>query len=264
MSGRPQRQLPASITPAHREFVVQLRKLHATSDETLAALGRKAHINPTSLSRMINGGVIPNWDLVRAFADATSATKGQRGELHRLWERAKQEWPRKSPTPDEAMLSGFREAYRIALLDRLLKQAGTPSVRVLADRTGLSRSTVHRALTGESSSGAAEVAHDLLTFLQPAMRQEWASRFALAFGETEPRTEALAKGQASSTAELRPDEMFAEFERGLRLVRNMIAHGQLKTDPLVAAQVMNLAATLELSGPDHLADGPILDGTGGS
>ncbi|MFE7429046.1 helix-turn-helix domain-containing protein [Streptomyces sp. NPDC057545] len=282
---RPETPLPEEAPPPLLELARELRDLRADAQLSYQVMSERVHVSPASFSRAASGRQVPTWEVLLAYLKACGVPADEFDAWHKRWrdaEVAAQLTP--VPLSVDALIAHLAMSGR---LRELHAAAGRPSLRMVSERSGVPRSTVHRILSASTDTRrrtppspdlTLQVASTLLAFLHPGEYRRGGQfedvyklvrhthpvrgprhpadggvRRALAAAQTEP-----------PPAEPRPDEMFAEFERNLRLVRNLIAHGQLKTDPLIAAQVMNLAALLERAEPDHLANGPTPDGTGGA
>lgn len=144
------------------------------------------------------------------------------------------------------LVAALREEATKQLLVSLYTAAGAPSVREIANRTGLPRSTVHRALTGQSTSGAKKVAHSLVAQLKPEDRDDWAAKLDGTFQYPTSPAEAPPLFRATYPGgRMDAERAFSEFTDSLRRFRNLIAHGQVEVDPLLGAQVMALASLVE-------------------
>ncbi|MGW2181295.1 helix-turn-helix domain-containing protein [Streptomyces sp. NPDC001732] len=282
---RPETPLPEEAPPPLLELAQGLRDLRAAAQLSYQVMSERVHLSPASFSRAASGRQVPTWEALRAYLKACEVPADKFDAWHERWrdaEAAAQLAP--NPWLVDAEIAHLATAGR---LRELHAAAGRPSLRMISERSGVPRSTVHRILSASTDTRrrtppspdlTLQVASTLLGFLRPGEYRRGGQfedvyklvrrthpvrdprrpadggvRRALAAAQTEP-----------PPAEPGPEETFAEFERSLRLVRNLIAHGQLKTDPLIAAQVMNLAALLERAEPDRLADDPTPDGTDGA
>ncbi|MFF2726401.1 hypothetical protein ACFVS9_00635 [Streptomyces sp. NPDC058008] len=61
------KELPGTITAAHRTLVTAMREVRERSSRTQAEIARDAHQAPTTLSNHLNGGRIPETPLLRDF-----------------------------------------------------------------------------------------------------------------------------------------------------------------------------------------------------
>jgi transcriptional regulator with XRE-family HTH domain len=283
---RPETPLPKDSPQPLLELAQELRDLKAAAQLSYQAMSERTHLSPASLSRAASGRQAPTWEALHAFLTACAVPTAEIEAWHTRWREAEiaaqlapVPWSVNDQIAHLAMSGQLRELHAAA---------GSPSLRLVSERSGVPRSTVHRLLSASTNTRrrtppspdlTLRVASTLLGFLRPREYGRVGSKFEHVYRlvrrthPVRPRRHpadggvrrALATSQAEPPpAEPGPDETFAEFERSLRLVRDLIAHGQLQTDPLVAAQVMNLAALLEQTEPDHLADGPPPDGTAGA
>ncbi|MFF9483039.1 helix-turn-helix domain-containing protein [Streptomyces sp. NPDC014733] len=286
---RPETPLPEDAPQPLRELAQGLRDLKAAAQLSYHAMGERSRLSPASLSRAASGRQAPTEEVLFAFlkacavpADEFHAWRKRLRDAQDASQLVPQPWPIDARIANMAVSGRFHELYAAA---------GYPSVRMVSERSGIPRSTVHRVLlayveahrhrrtTLPPPGHTLGVASTLLDFLPPSeygrngqfadvykfVRRTYPVRRRARRPLEGGVRRALANAQAEPPpAEPGPEETFAEFERNLRLVRNLIAHGQLKTDPLVAAQVMNLAALLEQTDPDHLSDGPAPGGTAGA
>ncbi|MFF2902415.1 helix-turn-helix domain-containing protein [Streptomyces sp. NPDC057966] len=283
---RPETPLPEDAPQPLLELARELRDLRAASQLSYQAMSERAQLSPASLSRAASGRQVPSWAALLAFLKACGVPEGEFDAWQERWRAAEVASHLGPPMP----FSVDAQIANLAMSDRLRElhaAAGRPSLRMISERSGVPRSTVHRLLsepadtrrrTPPSPDLTLQVASTLLGFLR-SHKYRRGGQFEDVYklvrhthpvrGARRPADGGVRRALAASPpepppTEPGPDEMYAEFKRNLRLVRNMIANGQLKTDPLVAAQVMNLAAALEQTDPDHLADGPTPDGTVGT
>jgi transcriptional regulator with XRE-family HTH domain len=244
---------------------MRLRELRAAENLTLRELSRLTMIPISTLSDAFAGRTIPTLQIVMAIA---RATKADEQELRTLWEtargsayaaRAVRRRARRTEDikgadlgapPSDAnrvMESAAREAQQRTVVHDLYRLAGRPSVRELADATGLSRSAVHRAVSGQSTAGARKVADGLAARLAPGEREKWTAKITHVYEEAAPGAEETTPPFRALHADERETvaAAFSEFERSLQQVRNLIAHGSVQMPPEIRAQVMILAATME-------------------
>ncbi|MFI7327380.1 helix-turn-helix domain-containing protein [Streptomyces rubiginosohelvolus] len=254
MAGRPEAPIPPNAPSRVRELAEHLRAVRADTGMTYRELSRRSGLSTSVLSRALSGGGVPSLATVEALAAAAGLGPSDYEELRRLHKRASTA----SPSPAERVEAAsrrdslqfahemFREAVheqaRRDLLRELYDAAGRPPVRDLADVADLGRSTVHRALT-QGSASARYVAESLLDYLVPETRDAWAAKIISTF---EPKTTAVAERplyKAVDAAESEEvDQAFREFVSSLRQVRNLIAHGRVRTGAQFAAHVMELAS----------------------
>ncbi|MFD8439971.1 helix-turn-helix domain-containing protein [Streptomyces microflavus] len=245
MPGRPMKAIPPDVPPARRKLTELLRELRAGSDRTLAQIAQEARVHASSLSRALSADSLPTWHTVSAFADAISATEVTRARLRSLYAQAAGE-----PVPSHtrgAVEAAYQELVQIGALRDLYQEAGAPSLNDLAARTKMSRSAVHRVLTGQSAAGAGTLAVALLPYLPPATAEDWTERIYWTLQEPfSPAGAAPLFSLPPGVGEDVAQELDA-FLHSLRTVRNLIAHGRVKADWAIAAQVMAMAATVERS-----------------
>lgn len=263
MAGRPESPIPEDVPRPLQELTSELREMRAAAGLTLSQLSVRSGLARTTLHESLAGRKVPSWRVVEAVARATNASSRELSRLGQLWQDAREfisaeadfratgaiagaagsELP---PGANRVMTSAARETQQRTVLHDLYKRAGRPSVRELADATGLSRSAVHRAVTGQSTAGARTVADGLAARLAPAGQEEWTAKITNAFEGVPPGTEETAPFRALNTGEREVvAEAFADFERSLQRVRNLIAHGSVQAPPEIRAQVMLLAASME-------------------
>ncbi|MFF8280006.1 helix-turn-helix domain-containing protein [Streptomyces lateritius] len=274
---RPETPLPEDTSQPLQELALELRKLRAASQLTYQAMSERGRLSPASFSRAASGRQLPTWGVLLAFLEACGVPEGEFDAWHKRWRDAEVA-AHLAPVPYSAD-DQIAHLAMSGLLRELYVAAGSPSLRLVSERSGVPRSTVHRLLSASTDTRrrnppspdlTLQVASTLLSFLRPGEYGR-GSKFEHVYklvrrthpvrAPRHPADGGVRRALAASQTEQPPtepgpDEMFAEFERSLRQVRNLIAHGQLKTDPLVAVQVMNLAALLERAEPDHLADDP--------
>lgn len=249
MPGRPEKPIAADAPPPLRKLAEELRKLRADADVSYRRLSQRAGVSASVLSRAASGQGVPSVEAMDAMATAAGASPARRAELLKLREDAATPSRKIAEAShldslgvtQEMLLSAMREAEQKRLLAELHIKAGTPSVREIADGTGLSRSTVHRALTGRSAAGAKQVALSLVTRLEPAARENWTARVTDTFEVAAPAEKAPLYRATDAAGSREVDQAFADFVLSLRRVRNLIAHGQVETGAQFAAHVMELA-----------------------
>ncbi|MCX4429599.1 helix-turn-helix domain-containing protein [Streptomyces mirabilis] len=276
--GRPEKPIPPDVPSATRELLLYLREVRAASGLTLRELAARGPATEATLSRITSSGRAPGWQAVSVFADAVEMGTADRAKLRELWERATAETTPSTNTaaredaaqsvsqsmrPSVHTLRDHHRDYdRYGVLRGLYEAAGRPILRELAEASGHPRSTVHRAIQGQSLAGAADIAQVLLPYLPRERRSSWAAEVNLLFGA--PLTTSapvrplfqVKQGDAASPAA----QAVAEFRRALRVLRNHVVHGDVDLSPQLAVQVMQLQATLEqaLSGesaaPQHWTD----------
>ncbi|WP_124284105.1 hypothetical protein [Streptomyces sp. ADI92-24] len=79
------KELPPTITAAHRALVTAMREIRECSPRTQADIARAAHQEPTTLSNHLNAGRIPEETLLRDFYAAIEKdTSGSRPLPHTL------------------------------------------------------------------------------------------------------------------------------------------------------------------------------------
>ncbi|MEV6393591.1 helix-turn-helix transcriptional regulator [Streptomyces sp. NPDC051907] len=261
-----------------RELVLRLREHRRAAGLTLAELGVATMYSRAHISEALSGRRVPSWDLVERMARATSPTRptsDQLEKLRELWTSARQATgyrpdsaPARAmtnvlpPGAHQVMDAAAREARQRTVLHDLYALTGFPSVRELAEAIRLSRSAVHRAVTGQSLAGAREVADGLVARLVPEERDEWAARVSSVFDEASAPAEDTPRFRALNAGEGQAVEIagtISDFESSLRRMRNMIAHGMVQTSPEIAAQVLLLAATLEQA-PNRPANAAVPEG----
>ncbi|WPP31434.1 helix-turn-helix transcriptional regulator [Streptomyces sp. CL7] len=227
-----------------RQLARELQERRAAGGLSLARLSQETGYGKATLARFLDGQQAPAWPVVAAIARSTNASHDQTEDLRQLWEAA---WnARRPPGANKVMESAARETQQRTVVNDLYQLAGRPSVRELEDATGVSRSVVHRVLTGQSMAGARKVADGLLARLAPDEQEEWTAKITNVFEGETPGSEdtgpfrTLHAGEREMVA-----EAFADFERSLQRVRNLIAHGSVQAPPELSAQVMLLAATME-------------------
>ncbi|MFE4999279.1 helix-turn-helix domain-containing protein [Streptomyces mirabilis] len=253
MSGRPEKPIAADAPPHVRKLAEELRKLRADAGLPYSQLSRMAGVSTSALSRAASGQSVPSMEVVEAVAIAAGASPARLAELRQLREAAARPVQKVEEASrldslgitHETLLTAMKEGAQRYLLVALHAEAGAPSVREIANRTGLPRSTVHRALTGRSLAGAKEVAHNLVARLAPEDRKDWTVKVTDTFeGVTAPaapaeKTPLFRATDAAGSREV--DQAFADFVLSLRRVRNLIVHGQVETGAQFAAHVMELA-----------------------
>lgn len=253
MPGRPEKPVAADAPQPVRELALRLRGMRAAAGMTLAELSTNAGYSTPTVQRVLAGRQVPGWQVVEGLAHATHANAQEEAELRQLWDdaaiathRAKEEESASSEVPSGVfeVFIAFQKGRQRATLEGLYKQAGRPSVRALAEHTRLSRSAVHRAVTGQSTAGADVVARSLLRCVAPGERDDWERQIGEAFGGFAPSPH-VPPVQAAPAASPEVDQAITEFVDSLRHFRNLIAHGQVETDPQFAAHVMELAALAE-------------------
>nr|WP_237547390.1 transcriptional regulator [Streptomyces sp. SID5476] len=254
-----------------------LRARAGTEKLTLRRWSQLASVSPSALSRATSGESVPSASTVDALAKALGVSPKERAELQTLRaqavratatretnESSRSDSPgitRRAEKDDAAaevslaelarrprriLVAALREEAQKQLLVSLHTAAGAPSVREIADRTGLPRSTVHRALTGQSTAGAKDVADSLVAQLMSEGRDDWTAKIDSTFQYPTSPAEAPPLFRATSPGErMDAERAFSEFTDSLRRFRNLIAHGQVEADPLFRVQVMALAALVE-------------------
>ncbi|WP_105973496.1 helix-turn-helix domain-containing protein [Streptomyces geranii] len=259
-TGRPRRPVTPDSPPAVRELAVRLRELHKASGLTLGELSRLLPTHISTLSRASSGRIVPSWEIVEVFADGAQLDAPDRADLRLLWERAREQTGRSTEVPEtagagsgsdpaHALLGHHQDFDRSAALMNLYQAAGAPSLRQLADESGHPRSTVHRAVTGRSLAGAANIAEALLSRLPEERRPSWAAEIKVLFGPPPaipapvPPPFEVKEGNATSQAH----QALVEFRRALRELRNLVAHGDIELSPEIAHKVLLLQAELEVA-----------------
>ncbi|MGW3910531.1 helix-turn-helix domain-containing protein [Streptomyces sp. NPDC005070] len=260
-TGRPRGPVAPDSPPAVRELAVRLRELREASGLTLSKLAELGPTHMSLLSRASSGRIVPSWEIVKVFADAAQLEPGDVAALKRLWERARSERATRSTavpetagagsvsTSAQTLLGHHQDFARSAALRDLYEEAGTPPLRQLAGESGHPRSTVHRAVTGQSLAGAADIAEALVLHLPESRRVFWEPEVKVLFGPpaaapvpVAPPFE-VAEGEAASQAH----RAVADFKKALRELRNLIAHGGVKLSPQISAQVVLLQAAFDLA-----------------
>ncbi|MFD4319023.1 helix-turn-helix domain-containing protein [Streptomyces sp. NPDC058548] len=260
MRGRPENPIPDDAPGPVRELAELLRRVRA--GRSLRELSRITNYSLAALSEATSGRRVPSWPVVEALAEAGKVSPHLHERLRDLWKEAKAAEAERSraastggtasgeppPGAHEVMESAAREMQQRTVLHALYELADRPSVRDLADATGLSRSAVHRAVTGQSTAGAERVAEDLATRLAPAQREEWTARVTHVFDRAPALPQQAPLYYAHTVDALTTvAEAFSEFEKSLTRVRNLVAHGVAIVQPEVGAQIMLLASTVELA-----------------
>ncbi|WP_405729184.1 helix-turn-helix domain-containing protein [Streptomyces sp. NBC_00028] len=247
-----------------QQLALRLRDVRNAAGLTYSQLSARTRYSMSGLSLVFAGKRFPTWEMVAAIARATD-TDVQ--ELRLLWEAARESAgaartagtvarnidavePAALRAPpvgaNRVMESAAREMQQRTVVHDLYQLAGRPSVRELADVTGLSRSAVHRAVSGQSVAGARRVADGLVARLAPDVREEWAAKITNVFEGAPPGTEDTAPFQALHASDREMvAEAFSEFERSLQRMRNLLAHGAVQAPTEIRAQVFVLAATIE-------------------
>ncbi|MEU0984476.1 helix-turn-helix transcriptional regulator [Streptomyces griseus] len=274
MAGRPEKPIPWDARPHVRRLAEELRELRdraGTEKLTLRRMSARTSLSTTVLSRATSGDSVPSASTLDILAKALGASPKERAELHQLRAKAEREATAQKTHEDaeatdaglmarhpRLLLDAAREAGQKHLLTTVYAAAGAPSVRDIAERTTLPRSTVHRALTGQSMSGARKVAYDLIAQLEPEDRDDWTAMAASTFGDTVPSIEepplVRAKHAGQSAA---VERAFSEFTHDLRRLRNMMVHGEVEADAQFLVQVLALDRFVEdRSGPPFGAGHP--------
>jgi transcriptional regulator with XRE-family HTH domain len=249
MPGRPEKPIAPDHPSDLQALAASLRKLRVASGLSLQALAARTSASQSALSRASSGQVVPSWQSVSAFADAAQLDAAGRAELQRRWERARASTRRDAAAGVESsahMLGNHhRDANRSAVLRRLYDAAGRPSLRRLAEQSGRSRSTIHRAVTGRSLAGANDLAEILLSYIPQEHRSPWAAEVGVVFeSPSAAAAPPLFKVKAGDSAR-QAEQAVAEFRRALRALRNLAVHGQIELDPQLAVQVMQLDTAFE-------------------
>ncbi|MFE0229897.1 helix-turn-helix domain-containing protein [[Kitasatospora] papulosa] len=258
MAGRSETAVPADASPPVRELAERLRKVRAAAGLTYVQLSQMSGFSTASLSRAASGRSVPSRAIVDAFATTAGLSASGHAELVQLHERA----AKTSTTPAEKVEAASRrdslqfvqESFRQAmgeqarrdLLRNLHQKAGRPSIREIANGTGLSRSTVHRVLTRGGTGNAKEVADSLVARLAPEIRDDWAARVVSTFepkSAVTPKPPLYRATDAAQSPEV--DQAFTEFVSSVRRMRNLIAHGRVQTGAQFAAHVMELASLVQ-------------------
>ncbi|MGW3917816.1 helix-turn-helix domain-containing protein, partial [Streptomyces sp. NPDC005070] len=164
--------------------------------------------------------------------------------------------------PAHTLLAHHRDADRSEFLQHLYTAAGRPSLRQLAEESGHPRSTVHRAVQGQSLAGGKDIASTLLAYLPPIGHQDWVHEAERLFGDSssipaETSVPWLFKVKEDDTAG-QAEDAIAVFRHTLRGLRNLVVHGDVEINPWFAAQVMELYAVLE----EAIATGTAVAGPG--
>ncbi|MGW3980138.1 helix-turn-helix domain-containing protein [Streptomyces mirabilis] len=260
--GRPEKPIPPQVPSATRELLLYLREVRAASGLTLRELAARGPATAATLSRITSASRAPSWQAVSVFADAVQMDTAGRAKLKELWERARAETtPPTStaaredaaPSVSESMWSSthtlrahHKDYDRSRTLADLYMTAGSPSLRQLAEKSGHPRSTVHRAIRGQSLAGAADIAQVLLSYLPRERRRSWAAEVDWLFRSSPtdpapvPPLFQVKEGAAPQAA-----QAVAEFKRALQVLRNYVVHGDVDLSPQLAVQVMQLQVTLE-------------------
>ncbi|WP_331763647.1 helix-turn-helix domain-containing protein (plasmid) [Streptomyces hirsutus] len=258
MPGRPEKSIPADVPQDIREFAQQLRDMRAKSGLTYRELADRAHMSPSALSRAASGASVPSWHAVESIARAVRLDSNALGPLKNRWllattasHRGNESVSRETEDDlNPELLQAALEHEQRLMLRRLYEQAGRPSLRTLEQRSGRSRSTVHRAIVGHSLAGATDIVNAMLRMLSPDERATW----------NVTRTEDATEGSVFTVRPRDPDteDAVLDFLRMLRRVRNLVAHGELELKPMVAAQIMQLSATIEAAErqPSSAGDDP--------
>ncbi|MFB7239364.1 helix-turn-helix domain-containing protein [Streptomyces sp. NPDC056269] len=260
VSGRPHKPIPGDAPGPVRELAELLRRVRA--GHSLRELSRITNYSLSVLSEATSGRRVPSWPVVEALAKAGMVSPDRHEGLRDLWNAAKAAEADRSaaasigatasgeppPRAHEVMESAAREMQQRTVLHALYELADRPSVRDLADATGLSRSAVHRVVTGQSTAGAERVAEDLATRLAPEQREDWTARVTHVFDGAPTLPQQAPLYYAHTVDALATvAEAFSEFEKSLKRVRNLVAHGVAIVEPEVGAQIMLLASTVELT-----------------
>ncbi|MEV7445673.1 helix-turn-helix domain-containing protein [Streptomyces sp. NPDC091204] len=261
MSGRPEKPIPSNVDGDMAEFAKLLREMRAKSGLTYRQLAERSHTSPSNLSRAASGASIPAWPVVESIALAAQVGKSELGPLKERWLLAAGH--RKDPhaqQPQEdinEVVQVVREHQKSLLLQQLYKERDRPSVRKLADKTGLSRSTVHRALSGKSRAGMGDVFEALAASCPSNRRRELMAAWQMADSLKDAATDTdTALPITASSGGSEADEAVTDFLHALRRVRNLVAHGGLTLDPLVAAQILTLQATIDAGSAPKPSDAP--------
>lgn len=173
--GRPESPLPDGITPELRAYLLKLRKLRDSLGLRNADLAAAIHVSRTTVTRLLNASVFPQGQAGRALRNYLTHQSGI-GEhvLHRMAEDAKRAEESKHLRPSAEdyvpLHPGMDDDF--ALL-RLYQQLGEPPLRVLAERTGMSRMTLHRALTESNNARVRTVFGALYALAPPEFQAEY-------------------------------------------------------------------------------------------
>lgn len=138
-------------TPEVTELVRMLRRLRAAAgNPTLAAISRRTSVSVATLSRLFAGSTLPSRQAVVALAKALTTDGNELNAVNDLYLRALMERDRARPrhprltaasaTGKDPELQQFQDN-----LQALVRSSGL-SVRQLAARTGIARSTISDAL----------------------------------------------------------------------------------------------------------------------
>ncbi|MFB8040282.1 helix-turn-helix domain-containing protein [Streptomyces hydrogenans] len=250
---RPEKPISTDAPSALRELAERLRELRAQSGLTYSQLADRVEASPSNLSRAASGASLPSWSAVESFARATRTKSSEFGPLKELWLRAaasQREDGASYVKPGEELnpelLQAAQQHQQTLLLRKLYAQVGRPSLRQLEQRTGLSKSTVHRVITGQSRAGATETFRALVDLCPPDLGAQWRVAWDAARSDTPSSPEASATAPLfARPADRQEEEAVADLLRAVERVRNLVVHGQVALNPLVAAQVIQLQAAIE-------------------
>lgn len=173
---RPEKPISPSAGPALHSLVSKLRQLREDAGLSYMQLSRRAHISTATLSRAASGDSVPSMQVVMAIARAAGLPDEEVARLSHLRAKAviEQVNRRRTGIPREIHTS----ADLSQALHELYVAAGRPSVRDISEESGVSRSTVHRVITGQTAvspapeESGAEIVKALLPRVPPETRNE--------------------------------------------------------------------------------------------
>ncbi|MFF2305974.1 helix-turn-helix domain-containing protein [Streptomyces sp. NPDC058128] len=261
---RPEKPISTDAPLALRELAEHLRELRAQSGLTYSQLADRVEASPSNLSRAASGASLPSWSAVESFARATRAKSSELGPLKELWLRAaasqredRVSYIKPGEELNPELLQAAQQHQQALLLGKLYVQVGRPSLRQLEQRTGLSKSTVHRVITGQSRAGATETFRALVDLCPPDLGAQWRVAWDAARSDTPSSPKAAATTRLfTRPAGRKEEEAVADLLRAVERVRNLVVHGQVALNPLVAAQVVQLQVAIEATAaPEGSTDG---------
>ncbi|MFK4272534.1 helix-turn-helix domain-containing protein [Streptomyces milbemycinicus] len=172
---RPETPLPEDAPQPLLELAQGLRDLKAASQLSYQAMGERARLSPASLSRAASGRQVPTEEALFAFLKACAVPADEFDAWRERWrdatvasQLAPKPWSIDNQIAHLAMSGRLRELH---------SAAGSPTVRMISERSGIPRSTVHRVLTAHmgtrhrtppSPDHTLGVASALLGFLRPS------------------------------------------------------------------------------------------------
>jgi transcriptional regulator with XRE-family HTH domain len=247
------------VGPTAPRLVVLAAWLRDGIDRALAApgrnrrwLARRAGIARSTLALAESGRTMPTWAVTSAVVKACELDAG---DAVRLWREARSEHEGRVIPADPSSVTTAAE-FADELRALLLQKTGAGSVRTIAEVTGLSRSSVHRLLTGGEPPSTAHLAALLAPCgLAPGEWQAWVvARARVARPDVTWVPDAVAEPAVVSVPALVPAHPVAHLVRLVHDEVKELGRGRGLRQPVVSLG----ATTREVCGIDPDADVGVL------